>query len=279
MAHIYKIGVAIEFYYLNTVPIMPAKSEASKATGPKEAPKPESETETGEEKEGITNPTNDAKKTRRKQIIVVSVVVGSFAVWICYILFNQSVIIPSPEAYTENGGAAYAEELANCAQRLSFALLVIGWVFVLIGGFLAMCAALAGPVKADPEAATLLGLLKSQRGLMCSAFAIIFAGIGWQSLDRSSAASQCASVAVIAIGTASMDPRAFEQEKTPGQTLPAVDDGEQIEGESVSEVQGPYIATPDRRAYEACIKAKAAWIEGRMNHDRVLSIVNELEPQ
>ena len=148
--------------------------------------------------------------------------------------------MPVPDPYEPGEGAKYATLLAKASQRLSLVLLVAGWILVFIGGILAMTAAIVGQVNEQEKNETIIKAFRRQRGLLCSAFAIVCAGTGWQCLDRSSAASQAASIATLAIAYANADP------------------------------------PQDRKAYKACVRAKASWLEGRMNHDRIQSIVNNL---
>lgn len=175
---------------------------------------------------------------RRTLVAVGGFLFVCLAIWG---LYGAEPIMPHPERYKVGAGVDYAEKLADGAQRLSLVLLVAGWIFVLIGGFLAMSAALVGQAKQNQEHDTILAALRAQRGLLCSAFAIIFAAVGWQCLDRSSAASRVASVATRAIA---------------------------------SECEG---GDPDKKAYEVCVAAKASWLEGRMSHDRLESFTDELK--
>lgn len=175
---------------------------------------------------------------QRRALIVFAVflLLACLAVWG---LYGGSPILSSPPKYKDGAGAEYARTLAEAAQRLSIVLLVAGWMLVPIGSILAMTAAVVGQVKRQQEEDTLVKTLLRQRGLLCGAFAIILASAGWQCLDRSSAASRLASIATRAAS--------------------AVCD-----------------ADYDKKAYKACVDAKALWLEGRMNHDRIQSIADEL---
>jgi len=162
--------------------------------------------------------------------------------WVCNALFWSKLFIPAPPPYVQGQGYKYAMSLADTAQRLSLVLLVLGWVLVSASAIMAMAAALLGAAeKKVGDTDGMWNIMKRQRGLLCAALAIVFGGFGWQLLDRSGAASQMASIATIATGTADISP------------------------------------ADDRSAYDACIKAKASWLEGRMNFDRLQSIVKSLE--
>ena len=71
-------------------------------------------------------------------------------------------------------------------------------------------------------------------------------GIGWQLMDRASAAGKVAVVATLAIQIASTPPSEDQQ-------------------------------NPDKLAYDKCIKAKAAWLEGRQGHERLKATVRSVK--
>ncbi|MBU1342254.1 MAG: hypothetical protein KKE44_04150 [Proteobacteria bacterium] len=152
-------------------------------------------------------------------------------------------IVPHPPPYEEGKGLAYAQELAENTQALSFTLTLAGWLFVMLSGLLAIFGSVLGSIK--PDSLGFWEIILSQRGLICSALAVMFAGIGWQVLDRASAATKVTSIATKAILLAS----------TP-------DGGNPKNG--------------DISAYQACVNAKSSWLEGRMNYERLENIVGQL---
>ncbi|MFK7739288.1 MAG: hypothetical protein AB8H80_03110 [Planctomycetota bacterium] len=156
-------------------------------------------------------------------------------------------IIPHPAAYAEGEGHRYASHLAERAQALSFVFSILGWLLVVAGALFAICGSLAG--SQDPggssNSGSIFDLVEAHRGIAYSALAIVLLGLGWQILDRAAAATRAASCATVAIMTSS-DPR-----EEPG-------------------------LDADRVAYEACVQAKAAWLDGRLSRDRLDSIVGDL---
>lgn len=191
----------------------------------------------------------DTSTSRRRTLIAFFV----FVFVVCLVAWGLygSPIIPVPEPYMPGDGAKYAKKLARTAQGLSFVMSAGGWILVSIGGFLQMTAGVVGQ-KAKGDAAkgeendTVFKVLRRQRGLLCSAVAIVSLGTGWQFLDRSSAASQVSSIATLAMVHTSADPSSDPCD------------------------------TVDRKAYEACLRARASWLEGRMNHDRIQNILSNL---
>ena len=155
----------------------------------------------------------------------------------------QRTIVPHPPEYNQGEGLKYAQDLAKKTQGLSFTLTLMGWVFVILGALLAICGSVLGAVK--PEGTGFWEVIVSQRGLICSVFAVVFAGAGWQVLDRASAATRVTSVATKAIYLASSQ-----------------DDKNKQGG--------------DKSAYEACVAAKCSWLEGRMNSERLENIIGQL---
>lgn len=149
--------------------------------------------------------------------------------------------MPHPPPYKDGAGLEYAINLADKAQKLSLTLTISGWVLVIAGALLAIAGSVLGSTKGN--ASGFWDLMSTHQGLVCSAFAIASAGIGWTFLDRGSSATRAASVATSAIMIAS--------------------------GKSLSNHP-----EADWKAYEACVNSKAAWLEGRMNNDRLESIVN-----
>ncbi len=180
--------------------------------------------------------------------------------------------VPVPPVYTEGAGLEYATTLAERGQTLSFTFLVLGWICVVSGGLFALMGTTArtdfqveieGGTAKDQSEAT--GTQPTQRpsngtppfqvlrlrsgtknwfyahiGLIFGTCAIVFAGVGWSLLDRSSAASLLATAATHAIGRASTS-----------------------KGDDA-----------DLRAYKMCIEAKTSWLEGRMNHDQISQITS-----
>lgn len=157
--------------------------------------------------------------------------------------FLQNAIVPHPPLYELGKGKEYAKVLAEKTQGLSLLLTLIGWLLVVAGALLAIAGSILG--SHGLESGGLLATLGAHKGLLCSTFAIVFAGAGWQLLDRASAATRTASVATKAIMTA---------------TLPAPGNEEAF----------------DRSAYEACVQAKSSWLEGRMSNDRLETILTGL---
>lgn len=179
----------------------------------------------------------------RKPIIFCVLILGALSY--IYILFwslwTIDVIMPIPPSYDHKGaGFEYANLLAERAQKLSLLLIIVGWPSVTVGGLLAIAGAVLGSKPLKGENSTIISVMGSQRGLICASLAIVFGGFGWQCIDRSASATKTASVATTAIATASVDDK-------------------------------------DKKAYNACVEAKAAWLEGRMNFDRLQSIVTELK--
>lgn len=174
-------------------------------------------------------------------------------------------VIPTPPSYTSRAGAEYAQELAASAQRLSFRLLVLGWF--LVGT--AVLFALAGTTartefeverttgsaeevvgNENPQGGVEVLRLRSgpknwfyaHMGLIFGAFSIISAGVGWQCLDRSSAASLLAVAA----------------------------------NDAIAHSNASSSSEKDWQAYKLCVAAKSDWLKGRINHDRINSISNAL---
>lgn len=162
-----------------------------------------------------------------------------FTAWACFVLKWSVPFLPDPPAYAEGKGLEFATDLVKSANRLATFLLFSGWILVLASGILAFAASLVGPVPPPTGPGTIFTAVTTQRGLMCAAVAVILGGIGWQLLDRSTAAIQIASAATHAIGMT----------HNPG---------------------------GDEKAYKMCVKAKGAWLDGRMNFDRLESIVSGL---
>mgnify|MGYP001289747635 CR=1 FL=1 len=161
--------------------------------------------------------------------------------WGICVLKTSRLFISAPPVYKQGEGACYAISLSDSAQRLSLFFLVIGWVMVIIGAILALAATFVRAPMAQPDQdMTIVEQIFAQRGLILGIAAVVVGGGGWQLLDRSAAASKVASAATRAIAVANDGP---EQ---------------------------------DRDAYDACVLAKASWLDGRMNHDRLEAIVSDL---
>ncbi|MFT6407721.1 MAG: hypothetical protein ACJAQ6_001135 [Arenicella sp.] len=111
------------------------------------------------------------------------------------------------------------------------------WLFVVFGALLAIGGSILGSKETIVASTSIWDQLAVQRWLLCSTLAIVLAGLGWQVLDRASAATKVASISTHAILIASTNK---EQN-----------------------------ANSDLDAYNACIKAKTAWLDGRMNNDRL----------
>ncbi len=155
-------------------------------------------------------------------------------------IWKIRLTVPTPPPYQKDAGADYAKILAEKTQRLSLKLVVIGWILVPLGVLLATAGSVLGSKPLTEDNHTVIAILLAHRGIMCTVLAVILGGIGWQFIDRSKSATKTASIATKALATATVE-----------------DDSEK-----------------DKKAYNACIKAKSAWLEGRMNDDR-LQIIEE----
>ena len=145
--------------------------------------------------------------------------------------------IPIPGRYGPGHGAEFSQEVGSAAQRLSLALLLIGWFLLTCSVLLAITGSLIGHVDGKGKneeilANTVVAGLLENPGLLCSTLAVIGAALGWQCLDRSQSATRLASIANLAIASSHLD------------------DG-------------------DLRAFRTCIRAKSAWLEGRLNTERL----------
>ncbi len=170
----------------------------------------------------------------------IGVLVSAIAIVI--LLWTFWLTVPTPSGYEQGAGVTYATELAIRTQRLSFVMLVLGWISVTLGGVLAAAGAVLGSGPLQGNDHNFVAVLAAQRGIICAVLAVVFGGLGWQCIDRSTSATKTASIATAAIATATT-------------------------GEG---------GDRDMRAYKACVKAKSAWLEGRMNNDRLQSIVDDL---
>jgi len=155
--------------------------------------------------------------------------------------------IPVPKKYegTETG-FNFATELAEKAQIVSLLFNVSGWVLVMLGILLGVAGSVLGtdPIIPDKDAWT---RLLAQRGLICNTFAVIIAGVGKQFLDRAKGTAKLASTATNAIAISSME-KPVDEEDT---------------------------REPDRIAYDNCVLAKTAWLEGRVDDKQINKIVNK----
>ncbi len=184
--------------------------------------------------------------------------------------------VPLPPKYEQGAGAIFATQLAERGQSLSFVLQIAGWFFVVTAGLFALLGTTARTefefqvLPNDKEVAPSNGAAAEEQdvnsasnarapsgtlrlssgvsnwfsahlGIVFGACAIIFAGIGWQCLDRSSASALLATAATEAIGSANS-----------------------------SNIETSENA--DLLAYLMCVEAKKNWLEGRLNHDRIDSI-------
>ena len=157
-------------------------------------------------------------------------------------LWSIRLIVPLPPPYKQGAGLEYAVVLAERTQRLSLLLIVVGWILVSIGILLVTAGAVLGSKTPTANNNTVIAEIFSQRGLVCAALAVVIGGVGWQCIDRSRSATRTASVATAAIATAT------------------------IEGNGKQDIA----------AYKACVQAKTAWLEGRMNQERLQNIVDSL---
>jgi hypothetical protein len=176
---------------------------------------------------------------KKRTIACIVALMSVIAIVLILVAWKYWLTIPHPPQYKQGAGAVYAEKLALRTQRLSIVLYVIGWILVTLAGLLATAGAVLGskPLTDDKS----ITVLKSQRGVICTVLAVVVGGIGWQCMDRSSSATKTASIATAAIATA-----------------------------TIADVN-------DIKAYNACIQAKSAWLEGRMNDDRLQTIEKNLK--
>jgi len=162
--------------------------------------------------------------------------------------------IPVPREYVAKEGLAFATNLAEKAQLISLLFYISGWVLIMLGILLGVAGSVLGT---DPVTSIDLDRLNlaferlfSQRGLICNTFAIIIAGLGRQFLERAKASARLASIATNAIASSSKK---------------RVAKGEQLAAED-----------SDRIAYDACVMAKSAWLEGRVDDTQLNEILNKL---
>lgn len=163
--------------------------------------------------------------------------------------------IPIPKEYAPKEGLGFATDLAERAQIVSLAFYVSGWVLIMSGILLGVAGSVLGtdpvvPKEGMDQLNLALQKLFSQRGLICNTFAIIIAGLGRQFLERAKASARLASIATKAIASSSKKMK---------------DQG----GQATSE-------DSDRNAYEACVMAKAVWLEGRVDDTQLNEILNKL---
>jgi hypothetical protein len=165
--------------------------------------------------------------------------------------FPRPLMFPEPPAYKEGVGGAYARLLAENGQRQAYRLTVRGWIFIILAGAFALLATTARTElrvvqedKANHDVFTLkLGTrnwLYAHAGIAYGALSIVLAGIGWQALDRATAAALLASASTTALGHLASST-----------------------GEGT-----------DLNVYGMCVQAKADWLEGRINHDRIGTITH-----
>lgn len=145
--------------------------------------------------------------------------------------------VPVPERYAEGAGVEFAREVAGAAQRLSLALILIGWFLLTCSVLLAITGSLIPPIDVGPDGQgpwtdTIVTALLKSPGLLCSTLAVVGAALGWQCIDRSHSATRLASVAHRAIGSI----RSLEH---------------------------------DYEAFRLSVEAKSIWLEGRMNTEQV----------
>jgi hypothetical protein len=166
--------------------------------------------------------------------------------------------IPIPSEYVDREGFLYATKLAGKAQFISLLFQITGWLLIMLGILLGVAGSVLGtdPVMPDDSLDQLneaLQRLISQRGLICNTFAIIMAGLGRQFLERAKASAKLASVGTKAIACSSRKFIIKDKEGTQQK-----------------------IENPDRMAYEACVMAKAIWLEGRVDDTQLNQILNKL---
>ena len=152
-----------------------------------------------------------------------------------------------PPGYKEGEGIGltFARDLANEGQKLSYILTVLGWMAISMAAVLGVASTVVG-AEHFPENANFLQILIAHKGLICGAMSIILMALGWQCIDRASAATKTASIATEAIATATSTEQLLK-------------------------------GTGDRQAYEECIHAKSAWLSGRLRTSRLDSMVMALK--
>jgi len=159
--------------------------------------------------------------------------------------------IPVPKEYTSKEGLNFATQLAGKTQFISLLFNMSGWVLIMMGILLGVAGSVLGTdaLVGETDAWT---KLFSQRGLICNTFAVIIAGVGRQFLGRAKAAATLASIATKAIASSSK--------------------------EAVEELNGAQKkpCNADRVAYDACVCAKAIWLEGRVDDTQLKEILNKL---
>ena len=163
--------------------------------------------------------------------------------------------IPAPREYAAKEGLGFATDLAEKAQIISLLFHITGWVFIMLGILLGVAGSVLGTDPVIPKEGLdqfnlALQKLFSQRGLICNTFAIIIAGLGRQFLERAKASARLASIATKAIASSSKKVTTQGGQAT-------------LEGS-------------DRNAYEACVMAKAVWLEGRVDDTQLNEILNKL---
>ena len=158
--------------------------------------------------------------------------------------FSTEPFMPIPLYYSSKAGITYARHLAKSAQYISYWLTVNGWFFVIFGTVLGVLATILGSNSNMPECFP--SPVKEHPGVIAGACGLIMGGIGWQLMDRASAAGKVAVVATLAIQIASTPPSEDQQ-------------------------------NPDKLAYDKCIEAKAAWLEGRQGHERLKATVSNFK--
>lgn len=164
--------------------------------------------------------------------------------------FPRPLTFPEPQKYQDGEGIRYAQEIAIKAQRHSFRLVVAGWILIIFAGVFALLGTTARiqfqtiPTTDSALESGIAPWFNANKGVVFGLCAVVVAGLGWQFLDRSSDASLLGAAATLAIGRSSTAD----------------------------------LATADKRAYKLCVEAKAAWLEGRMNHDRIAAIARSFFP-
>lgn len=162
--------------------------------------------------------------------------------------FPRPLVFPEPPPYQVGVGGEYARTLAIRGQRHSFHLISIGWLAIIAAAALALLGTTARTsyqverIDDDKQIVT-LGSGRSEwfatnMGVVFGAGSVVCAAFGWQALDRATGAALLASASTNALSHLVND----------------------------SDVE------TDLLVYKMCIEAKVAWLEGRMNHDRVGAI-------
>lgn len=165
-------------------------------------------------------------------IVVLIVGIAALDLWF-------ALPVPAPPTYEEGAGATFCQALAKSTQRVSFWLLIPGWIAVLASSLLAVAGSILGSASTEGENPTPWQRIKSQRGLVCTTLAVILGSGGWHLLSRSNDSTLAARAATLAVAS-SAD------------------------------------AGGDLAAYKSCAEAKGLWLDGRAQQDELKALATRL---